>query len=171
MKVGILLEELFDEREFIYPYYRVQEAGLTPLVIGTESRAYKAKSGWMARASVAAHEVDAGALAGLVIPGGYAPDRLRRSFDVLELVRAIDRANKPLAAICHAGWVLISAGVVRGRRLTGYFSIKDDLTNAGAEYVDEPLVVSGNLITSRGPDELPLWARAFVDAVLQNTQP
>ncbi len=169
MKVGILLEELFDEREFIYPFYRVQEDGLEPVVIGPESRAYKAKSGWMARAGVAAHEVDADDLAGLLIPGGYAPDRLRRSEAVLALVRAIDEAEKPLAAICHAGWVLISAGVVRGRRLTGYFSIKDDLTNAGAAYVDEPLVTSENLITSRGPADLPVWARAFVEAVKQHS--
>jgi protease I len=168
MKVGILIEELFDEREFIYPYYRVQESGLEPLVIGPESRAYKAKSGWMARADVAAHEVKAAELAGLVIPGGYAPDRLRRSADVLELVRTIDEAGKPLAAICHAGWVLISAGVIKGR-LTGYHSIKDDLTNAGADYVDEPLVVSGHLITSRGPADLPVWVRAFVEAVMQQS--
>jgi len=169
MKVGILIEEIFDEREFIYPYYRVQESGLEPVVIGPESRAYKAKSGWMARADVAAHEVKAAELAGLIIPGGYAPDRLRRSADVLELVRAIDEAGKPLAAICHAGWVLISAGVIKGRRLTGYHSIKDDLVNAGADYVDEPLVISGNLITSRGPADLPVWVRAFAEAVTKNS--
>ena len=165
MKVGILLEEIFDEREFIYPYFRVQEDGLEPLVIGPESRAYKSKSGWLARAEAAAGEVRAAELAGLIIPGGYAPDRLRRSKEVLELVRAIDEAGKPLAAICHAGWVLISAGVIKGRRLTGYHSIKDDLINAGAEYVDEPLVISGNLITSRGPADLPVWVRAFTAAV------
>ncbi len=165
MKIGILLEEIFDEREFIYPYYRVQESGLEPVVIGPESRAYKAKSGWMARADTAAHEVDARTLAGLIIPGGYAPDRLRRSDDVLELVRAIDEAGKPLAAICHAGWVLISAGVVKGRRLTGYHSIKDDLVNAGADYVDQAVVKSGNLITSRGPADLPVWVATFVEAV------
>jgi len=165
MKVGILIEELFDEREFIYPFYRVQESGLEPVVIGPESRGYKAKSGWMARAAAAASEVKASDLAGLVIPGGYAPDRLRRSEAVLELVRTIDDAGKPLAAICHAGWVLISAGVIKGRRLTGYHSIKDDLTNAGAQYVDEPVVISGNLITSRGPGDLPAWMKAFVEAV------
>jgi len=168
MKVGILLEEVFDEREFIYPYFRVQEDGLEPVVIGPESRAYKAKSGWMARADVAAGEIKASELAGLIIPGGYAPDRLRRSQEVLELVRAIDAAEKPLAAICHAGWVLISAGVIKNRRLTGYHSIKDDLVNAGADYVDEPLVISGNLITSRGPADLPVWVRAFVEAVKRN---
>jgi len=169
MKVGLLIEEIFDEREFIYPYYRVQESGLEPLVIGPESRGYKAKSGWMARADAAAHEVKATELAGLIIPGGYAPDRLRRSADVLELVRSIDEAGKPLAAICHAGWVLISAGVIKGRRLTGYHSIKDDLVNAGADYVDEPLVTSGNLITSRGPADLPVWVRAFVEAVTKSS--
>lgn len=169
MKVGILIEDLFDEREFIYPYYRVQESNLEPVVIGPETRSYKSKSGWLARADAAAAEVKAADLAGLVIPGGYAPDRLRRSQAVLELVRAIDAAGRPLAAICHAGWVLISAGVVRGRRLTGYRSIKDDLTNAGALYLDESVVIDGHLITSRGPADLPVWMKAFVEEVRRSS--
>ena len=166
-QVAILIEDLFDEREFIYPYYRVMEAGFRPLVVGPEARVYKGKAGLSWRADAAAAEVAADDLAGLLIPGGYAPDRLRRHEAVLELVRAVDRAKKPLGAICHAGWVLISAGVVRDRRLTGYFSIKDDLKNAGAIYLDEAPVVDENLITARGPADLPAWMQAFVLALMQ----
>jgi protease I len=166
-QVAILIEDLFDEREFIYPYYRVQEAGYKPLVLGPEARIYKGKTGLGWKADAAAGEVPADDLAGLLIPGGYAPDRLRRSEAVLELVRALDAAKKPLGAVCHAGWVLISAGVVRGRRLTGYPSIKDDLKNAGAIYLDEAPVVDENLITARGPADLPAWMQAFVLALMQ----
>ncbi len=162
-RVAILIEDLFNEFELIYPYYRVQEAGYEALLVGPEAKVYKSKSGVAMRAQVAAADVDPGELAGLVIPGGYAPDRLRRHGAVLELVRAVDRAKKPLAAICHAGWVLISAGVVKGRRLTGYFSIKDDLVNAGATYLDEAPVVDGNLVTARDPGDLPVWLGPFLE--------
>ena len=161
-QVAILIEDLFDEREFIYPYYRVMEAGFRPLVVGPEARVYKGKTGLSWKADAAASEVAADDLVGLLIPGGYAPDRLRRHEAVLELVRAVDRAKKPLGAICHAGWVLISAGVVKGRRLTGYFSIKDDLVNAGAIYLDEAPVVDGNLVTARDPGDLPVWLGPFL---------
>ncbi len=162
MTVAVLIEDLFNEFELIYPYYRVQEAGYRALLVGPEARVYKSKAGLALKADRTAREVRAEELAGLVIPGGYAPDRLRRHAEVLELVRAVDRAKKPLAAICHAGWVLISAGVVRGRTLTGYFSIKDDLENAGASYKDEAPVVDGNLVTARDPRDLPVWMAAFL---------
>ena len=167
MTVAVLIEDLFNEFELIYPYYRVQEAGFEALLVGPEAKVYRSKAGLALKADRAAREVDPGALAGLVIPGGYAPDRLRRSEAVLDLVRAVDRAKKPLGAICHAGWVLISAGVVKGRRLTGYHSIKDDLKNAGAIYLDEAPVVDKNLITARGPADLPAWMQAYVLALMQ----
>ncbi len=165
MVVAVLIEDLFDERELIYPYYRLQEAGAEVLLVGPEARVYRSKSGFAMRADLSAAEVREKALAGLVIPGGYAPDRLRRHGAVLALVRAVDEAQKPLAAICHAGWVLISAGVVRGRRLTGYHSIRDDLENAGAIYLDEAPVVDGHLITARNPADLPVWMAAFTAAL------
>ncbi len=163
MTVAILIEDLFNEFELIYPYYRVQEAGFEALLVGPEVRVYRSKAGVAMKADRAAGEVDPAGLAGLVIPGGYAPDRLRRHAAVLDLVRAVDRAKKPLAAICHAGWVLISAGVVAGRTLTGYFSIRDDLVNAGATYLDRAPVVDGHLVTARDPRDLPVWMAAFVE--------
>lgn len=158
-RVGILLADLFDEREFLYPYYRVQEAGYTPVVIGPEAREYRAKSGFSWKAEVDARE--APALAGLLIPGGFAPDYLRRSPKVLALVRRVAEEGRPLGAICHAGWVLISAGLVRGRRVTGFSSIRDDLENAGGLYQEAGVVVEGNLVTAQGPKDLPGFVLAF----------
>jgi protease I len=102
------------------------------------------------------------ALSGLVIPGGWAPDKLRRFPECLALVRAMDQAGKPIGQICHAGWVLVSAGILKGRRVTSVGAIRDDLVNAGAEWVDEAVVVDGNLVSSRRPPDLPQYARAFV---------
>ena len=162
MKVAVLLENLFDEREFIYPYYRLQEAGYEVLSVAPKPGTYKGKSGFEVKADASVSEVSPEDFVGLVIPGGYAPDRLRRYPEVLEFVRAFNEAGKPIAAICHAGWVLISAGVVRGRRMTGFFAIKDDLINAGAHYLDEPVVVDGNLITSRHPGDLKVWMKEYL---------
>lgn len=159
-QIGILLADLFDEREFIYPYYRVLEAGHTPLVIGPEARTYQAKSGFAWKAEVAAEE--APPLSGLLIPGGFAPDYLRRSPAVLALVRRVAEEGKPLGAICHAGWVLISAGLVRGRRVTGFFSIRADLENAGGLYQEEGVVVDDTLVTAQGPKDLPGFMQAFL---------
>ncbi|MFN4231926.1 type 1 glutamine amidotransferase domain-containing protein [Thermus sp.] len=161
--VGILLSDLFDEREFLYPYYRVQEAGYTPIVIGPEAREYKAKSGFSWKAEMGAKEAMGMEVAGLLIPGGFAPDYLRRSPEVLALVRRVGEEGKPIGAICHAGWVLISAGLVRGRRVTGFSSIRDDLENAGGLYQESGVVVDGNLVTAQGPKDLPGFLLAFLE--------
>jgi protease I len=159
-RIGILLADLFDEREFIYPYYRVLEAGFSPLVIGLEAREYRAKSGlaWKAEATPS----QAGELHGLLIPGGFAPDYLRRSPEVLALVRGTGEAHKPIGAICHGPWLLISAGLVRGRKVTGFFSIRDDLVNAGGLYQEAGVVVDGHLVTAQGPKDLPAFLAAFL---------
>ncbi|WP_243093524.1 type 1 glutamine amidotransferase domain-containing protein [Thermus thalpophilus] len=159
-RIGILLADLFDEREFLYPYYRVLEAGYLPVVLGPEAREYRAKSGFAWKAELGAAE--APELAGLLIPGGFAPDYLRRSPAVLDLVRRVAEAGKPLGAICHAGWVLIGAGLVRGKRVTGFASIRDDLVNAGGLYQEEGVVVDGTLVTAQGPKDLPEFMRAFL---------
>jgi len=159
-RIGILLADLFDEREFLYPYYRVLEAGLTPVVIGPEAKEYRAKSGFAWKAE--ARPEEAGTLSGLLIPGGFAPDYLRRSPGVLALVRAVGEAGRPIGAICHGPWVLISAGLVRGRRVTGFPSIRDDLLNAGGLYQDEGVVVDGHLVTAQGPKDLPAFMGAFL---------
>jgi protease I len=161
--IGIFIEDHFDEQEFIYPYYRVQEAGFTPLVIGPERTSYRGKTGFSWDADAAAGDVDASDLAGLIVPGGYAPDRMRRHEAMLELVRAIDEAGRPLGSICHASWVIISARVVKGRRLTGHPSTRDDLENAGAEYSEDRVVVDRNLVTAQHYRDLPGFTKAFLE--------
>ncbi|MGQ9511540.1 MAG: type 1 glutamine amidotransferase domain-containing protein [Thermaceae bacterium] len=162
-RIGILLADLFDEREFIYPYYRVLEAGHQAVVVGPKDGEYRGKSGLPWRVDLPAKE--AHPLDGLLIPGGFAPDYLRRSPEVLELVRSLDRQERPIGAICHGGWVLISAHVVKGRRVTGFFSIRDDLENAGGLYQEEGVVVDGHLVTAQGPRDLPQFMRAFLSLV------
>lgn len=161
--IGILLEDYFDEREVVYPFYRMQEAGFTPLVIGPKAGSFHGKTPFSFEAKVAATEVQADDLAGLIVPGGFAPDRIRRHKSMIALIRAIDEQGKPLGAICHAGWALISAGVVRGRNLTGFSSIREDLENAGANYHEAQRVVTdGNLVTAQHADDLPGFMQAFL---------
>jgi protease I len=162
--IGLLIEDVFDEQEFIYPYYRLQEAGFQVTVIGPEASApYTSKAGFTFKSDQAADTVKAENLSGLVIPGGFAPDRMRRHAAMLKLVKDIDDTGKPLGAICHAGWVLISAGVVKGRRLTGFMSTKDDLINAGASYLDERVVTDGNLVTAQHYKDLPGFMAAYLE--------
>jgi protease I len=162
MAVGLFVAPLFEDSELIYPYYRLQEAGHEVLRIGTKPGTFESKHGYPMDAEVAASDIDAEQLEGLVIPGGYGPDHLRRDRATVELTRKVFEAGKPVAAICHAGWMLISAGIAEGRRLTSFHSIKDDMVAAGSEWVDESVVVDGNLITSRYPADLP----AFMEATL-----
>lgn len=165
MAVGIFVAPLFEDSELIYPYYRLQEAGYTVLRIGTEQGTFQSKHGFPMEAEVGSGEVDPEQLEGLVIPGGFGPDYLRRDRATVDLVRRVFEAGKPVAAICHAGWMVASAGIARGRRLTSFHSIKDDMVNAGAEWVDEPVVVDGNLITSRHPGDLPAFMEATLGAL------
>lgn len=171
MHIGIFTEDHVDDREFIYPYYRVQEAGFEPLVIGPERKLYRSKAGLEIEAEAAAEEVKADELAGLIVPGGYAPDRMRRHPAMLEIVRAVDQAKRPLGSICHAGWVLISARVVAGRRLTGHPSTRDDLTNAGAHYQENRVVTDGHLVTAQHYQDLPGFMAAYLEVLSQGLGP
>lgn len=162
-RVAILLEDLYEELELWYPYHRLREAGHEPVLVAPELRAYRGKAGsYPATADLAIADADPDEFDGLVVPGGYAPDKLRRISLVLDFVRTIDAAGKPIAAICHAGWVLISANILRGRHLTSVGAIRDDLVNAGALWEDAPLIVDGNLVTSRTPADLPEFGKALV---------
>jgi protease I len=161
-KVGLLIADLFNEFEVIYPYYRLKEAGYEVVLIGPEAKEYHSKFGLPLQAEVKAAEVNPNELIGIVIPGGFAPDFMRRDPFTIDLVRRIHELGRPVAAICHAGWVIISAGLVKGRKVTGFMAVKDDLINAGGEYLDEPVVVDGNLITSRKPEDLPLFMRELL---------
>ncbi len=165
-KVLLLAADLFEDMELLYPLYRLGEEGVAVTVAGLDDQPVTGKKGYGPVAvdttvdGVAATDFDA-----LVIPGGYAPDKLRRSAAVLGLVRAFDAADKPVAFICHAGWVPISAKIVKGRRATSVAAIRDDMVNAGVDWVDEATVVDGNLISARTPADLGPWMRALLTAL------
>lgn len=165
-RVAILAENLYQEMELWVPYYRLKEAGAAVKVIGTGSaKSYTSKHGYPVAVDAAADEVKAKEFDAVVIPGGYAPDLMRRSTAMVGLVREAFQQGKVVAAICHAGWILCSAGILKGKTATCFHAIKDDMVNAGARYVDEEVVVDGNLITSRKPDDLPAFCREIVKAL------
>jgi protease I len=162
-KILILVETFYNEFEFWYPYYRLQEAGAVVTVVGSGSAGtYKSKAGLPVTVDTTADKVAVADFDGVVIPGGYAPDHMRRYPAMVNLVKGFVEAGKLVAAICHAGWMLVSADIIRGRTVTSYFSIKDDLVNAGGNWVDKEVVVDGNLVTSRTPDDLPAFMRAII---------
>jgi protease I len=160
--VAVLVEDLYQEMEVWYPAYRLREAGHKTLFLGTGKPEYKSKLGYPVKAEGDIKEVKARDVDGVIVPGGFAPDFLRRSPEILALVADLDRAGKPIGSICHAAWVLCSAGILKGRTATCYFAIKDDVANAGAKYVDQEVVVDRNLVTSRKPDDLPAFMREFL---------
>ncbi len=161
-KIAVLLEDYFNEFEVIYPYYRLKEAGFDSVLVAPEKKAYHSKAGLVIASEMSIDEVNSEEFYGVVIPGGYAPDRLRRSEKILKFVKTMFDQEKLVASICHGGWVLISAHIVNGVTLTSFYAIKDDLKNAGAKYVDEEVVVDGNLITSRSPEDLPAFMREAI---------
>lgn len=165
-QIIILVEDLFNLFEFWYPYYRVQEAGMDVTVVGPEKgKSYTGKSATDIVADLAAESVNVADYDGLIIPGGYAPDRMRRYPAMVDIVRQMEASGKPIAAICHAGWMLVSADVLKGRSVTSYMAIRDDMVNAGALWQDSPVVVDKNLITSRTPDDLPVFMKTFLEAM------
>jgi protease I len=165
-KIVIPVENLFNTHEFWYPFYRLKEAGSEVVVMGSGSaETYSGKPGTEVTVDVNADQVSAADFDGIVIPGGYAPDIMRRYPKMVQLVRDLHEAGKVVAAICHAGWMLASAEILHGKTVTSVSAIKDDLVHAGAKWVDEEVVVDGNLITSRTPDDLPAFMRAIISAL------
>jgi protease I len=154
----------YEDLELWYPKIRLEEEGATTVVAGLGEKTYQGKRGYPVTVDAHVDDLDASEFDGLVIPGGYAPDLLRRSKKVLALTREIFEAAKPVGFICHAGWVPISAGIVRGRRGTSVGAIRDDLVNAGMLWEDSPVVVDGNLISSRTPADLPAFSKALIRA-------
>jgi deglycase len=155
----------YEDLELWYPKIRLEEEGASTVVAGLGDASYQGKRGYPLTPDTSVDQVRAADFDGLVIPGGYAPDILRRSATVLELTRQIYQAGKPVAFICHAGWVPISAGIVKGKRGTSVGAIRDDLVNAGMIWEDSPVVVDGNLISSRTPADLPQFCRALISAL------
>jgi protease I len=167
-RIAILIEDLFNERELIYPYYRLLEEGYEVHLVGPKKdTVYTAKSGLTEKSTHASNEIRAEDYDGVVIPGGFSPDFMRRTKATVDFVRDMDKLNKPVAAICHGGWMLASACNLKGKKVTSFFSIKDDMVHAGAEYVDEEVVVSGNIITSRNPNDLPVFLKAIIEKLNQ----
>jgi protease I len=165
-RVAILAENLYQEMELWVPYYRLKEEGADVRVVGAGgAKSYTSKHGYPVSVDVQADAVSAVEVDAVIVPGGYAPDMMRRHESMVRLVREAAQAGKVVAAICHAGWMLASAGIVKGRSATSFFSIKDDMVNAGCRWVDQEVVVDGNLITSRKPDDLPAFCREIVKAL------
>ncbi len=157
------VDDIYEDLELWYPKLRIEEAGFRTTLAGPEIRTYSGKHGYPARSDVRIADVDSRDYVGLLIPGGFMPDKLRRDPKVLELTREFMDQLKLVAFICHGGWIPISARILQGRRATGSLGIKDDLENAGAIWVDESVVVDGNLISSRTPRDLAPFACAMAD--------
>jgi protease I len=165
-RVLLLAADQFEDMELLYPLYRLAEEDIAVTVAGLDDKPVTGKKGHgPVPVDTKASEVSEADFDALVIPGGYAPDKLRRSADVLDLVRAFDDRGKPIAFICHAGWVPISAKIVKGRRATSVAAIRDDMVNAGVDWVDEATVVDGNLISARTPADLGPWMKALLAAI------
>jgi len=165
-RIAILAENMYQEMELWVPYYRLKEEGAEVKVVGAAgAKSYASKHGYPVNVDVQADQVKAVEFDAVIVPGGYAPDVMRRHPAMVTLVREAAQQGKVVAAICHAGWMLVSAGILKGRKATSFFSIKDDLVAAGADWVDAEVVVDGNLITSRRPDDLPAFCRAIVAAL------
>jgi protease I len=165
-RAAILVEQQYQEMEVWYPVYRLREAGCKVTLVGPEAgHSYPSKLGYPAKSDKAAGAVSAKDFDIIVIPGGFAPDFLRRHEAVIRLVSDMAEQGKVVAAICHGPWVLCSTQALKGKRATCFFAIKDDVSNAGAHYVDEEVVRDGNLITSRKPDDLPAFMQAIIQAV------
>lgn len=161
-KIAILLDDGFEDLEFFYPYFRVQEDNFEPVVLGVEPKLAKGKNGlyFQITETLASHQPEE--FVALYIPGGHAPDRLRRFDEVKAFVSAFYKLDRPIGTICHGPQVLISAKVVEGVTMTSVSAIKDDLENAGAIWVNQPVVVDKNIVSSRVPDDLPFNLPAFL---------
>ena len=168
-KIAILVEDLYQVLEVWYPLLRLNEAGIRVQTVGTGSQeVYKSKEGYPVKAETSIDKVNVNEFSGVIIPGGYAPDILRRYEKIVEFVRSLYRSGKTVAAICHGGWVLVSANILKGQKATCFFAIKDDLIAAGAQYVDSEVVVDKNLITSRKPEDLPRFVQAIIKQAEKN---
>jgi protease I len=158
----------YEDLELWYPKIRLEEEGATTVVAGLGEKVYLGKKGYPVTVDQHVDDILAESFDGLVIPGGWAPDVMRRSDHLLQITREMVEAGKPVAFICHAAWVLVSAGLLKGRRATCVRAIRDDVVNAGATYVDEPVVVDGPLISSRTPADLPQFCRAIIAALARD---
>ena len=165
-RIAVLAADLYQELEIWYPLLRFREDGAETVAVGAEAgKTYSSKKGYPVVADISIADAHAKDFDVVVIPGGWAPDTLRQDPRMVDFVREMDKAGKIVAAICHAGWLLCSADIVRGRKVTCFKAIKDDMVHAGGKYVDEEVVVDGNLISSRMPTDLPAFCREIAKAL------
>jgi protease I len=165
-KIAIIVDQMYQVLEVWYPYYRLREAGMEVKFVAAEAKKeYPSKEGYPCMSEIAACRANARDFDCMVIPGGFAPDFMRRSPDVIKFANDMVNSGKVIASICHGGWLLCSTKIYKGKKATCFMAIKDDIINAGAEYVDEECVVDGNLITSRKPDDLPAFCSAILKAL------
>ncbi|MCS6977403.1 MAG: type 1 glutamine amidotransferase [Gemmatales bacterium] len=165
MHAAVLVEQLYQELEIWYPVYRLREAGCKVTIVGPEAgKEYPSKLGYPCKSDKAAKDVRADDFDILIIPGGYAPDHIRRHEAMIRLTSDMAEQGKIIAAICHGPWVLCSTQALKGKKATCFFAIKDDVINAGAQYLDAEVVRDGNIITSRKPDDLPAFMQAIFAA-------
>jgi protease I len=167
-RVACLVGDDYEDLEVWYPVLRLQEEGATVDLIGLEGQqACRGKHGYPAVSDRSINEVSADAYDALIVPGGWMPDKLRRYESVLDFVRGFEGADKVIATICHGPWILISAKVIKGKTLTCTPGIKDDVINAGANYVDQSAVRDGNLISARRPPDCPAWCKLIIAAMVE----
>jgi protease I len=165
-RILVFVEDIYEDLELWYPKLRLIEAGAQVIVAGPKAEAvYEGKNGYPCRSDAAIADMEAGDFDGLVVPGGFMPDKLRRDPKVLSLVRDFSASGKLVAAVCHGGWIPISAGVYRGVRVTGSPGIKDDLINAGAIWEDAAVVIDRHFVSSRKPDDLPEFCRGILEVM------
>ncbi|WP_044022615.1 type 1 glutamine amidotransferase domain-containing protein [Bacillus sp. SG-1] len=165
-KVLQLVSDDFEDLELWYPVLRLREEGATVHLAGEKKdHEYKGKYGVPAVSDVSFHDISPDDYDALLVPGGWSPDKLRRYEEVLSIVRKMNEDNKPIGQICHAGWVLISAKILEGKKVTSTPGIKDDMENAGATWVDEPSLIDGNIVSSRRPPDLPDYLRDFISVM------
>ncbi|MDG6223090.1 MAG: type 1 glutamine amidotransferase [Candidatus Bathyarchaeota archaeon] len=165
-RVIIFLENGFEDSEFVYPYYRFQEAEFNvDIVAPLANKEYVGKHGLTFKSNLAPEQVNIDDYSGLIIPGGFAPDRLRINKQIVNLIQQANKKSKIIAAICHGPQLLIEAKIVKGKKMTSYVSVSTDLKNAGAIFLDEPVVKDHNIITSRHPRDLPQFCKATIEAL------
>lgn len=167
-RIAILVDVMYQEMEVWYPLYRFKEAGAEVVVVAEKAgHSYTSKLGYPCKSDISYDDADASKFDGVIAPGGFAPDYIRRHPKAMQFVRDINAGGKLVAAICHGPWVLCSAGVLKGKHATSFFAIKDDVVNAGALWEDSEVVVDGNMVTSRKPEDLPAFCVAAIQVAAQ----
>lgn len=161
-KIAIFVEKLYEDLEFWYPYLRMKEEEAEVCIVAPKVETYEGKHGLTVKADQSIIAVKTDEFNALIIPGGYSPDHMRRSSEMVEFVKKMNKEQKPIAAICHAPWMLASADIIKGKKVTSFHSIKDDLVHAGAEWIDQEVVKDGNIITSRNPHDLPIFCKEII---------